>query len=297
MANDASQTAEGGRWITDWTAADPVRIGYTAVAHDEGTWETGLRPYLSYRDLGLAAASGGKIGAKHVRSEEAASSDWHCHDLDFQFFYVLKGTISIETERGEKVELGPGDTGYHPGLFRHREAISAGYEAVEITGPADGETITGKDAPLPERAATLDPDRDAFYSRDIDENYEMAAGPRAFFKYRDLGLRSRTDDRIHLHVVRATGEPGAGTGWHYHSMAQWFMIVGGTSTIRVEDRATQPLVVGDTMCIGSGPQMRHNVAPFSGDYAVLEMCIPADYETIAVEAPEGSAPAPEGAAD
>jgi quercetin dioxygenase-like cupin family protein len=91
-----------------------------------------------------------------------------------------------------------------------------------------------------------------------------------------------------MHVVQATGQPGEGTGWHYHSMAQWFMILRGRSDIRVETRPRQPLNVGDTMCIGAGPQMRHNVAPYSGDYSVLEMCIPAEYETTAVDPPEGS---------
>jgi hypothetical protein len=42
------------------------------------------------------------------------------------------------------------------------------------------------------------------------------------------------------------------------------------------------------MCVGYGKGMRHNVAPFSGDYAVLEMCVPAVYETIPVDAPPGA---------
>jgi mannose-6-phosphate isomerase-like protein (cupin superfamily) len=152
-------------------------------------WEQGLRPYLSYRDLGLAAATDGKLGALRVRSKEEVASDWHCHDLDFQFFYVLRGSISLETETGQKVTLGPGDTGYQPGLLRHRETISVGYECVEITGPAEGDTITGKDAPLPARAAHLDPDRDSHFSRDSGE------------PYRDLGLRDRTAGRLHIYVT------------------------------------------------------------------------------------------------
>ena len=49
------------------------------------------------------------------------------------------------------------------------------------------------------------------------------------------------------------------------------------------------------MCIGFGETMRHNVAPVSGDYAVLEMCVPAIYDTIAVPPPENCDGAPEGA--
>jgi quercetin dioxygenase-like cupin family protein len=280
-------------WKTGWTAEEPLEIGYTDVPHDGGTWERGLRPHFEYRDLGLAAVTGGKLTAMHIRTVPGAGemrSDWHCHDLDFQFFYVVKGSITIETAHGETHTLGPGDTGYHPPLYFHREYdVSPDYEVVEITAPAEADTFTGRDAPLPERAAGLDPERRPVYTFERPESYELGAGPRKFFKYRDLGTRGPTGGRIHLHLVRATGRPGDGTGWHYHSMAQWFMIVGGRGEIRVEQRPRQPLEPGDTMCIGAGPQMRHNVGPFSGDYAVLEMCVPAEYETVAVDAPEGSA--------
>lgn len=285
-------SVDQGSWMTGWTADDPLRIGYTDVPADGGTWERGLRPHLEYRDLGLAEATGGKMGAQHIRAVGSAGemkNGWHCHDLDFQFFYILKGTLKLQTQDGEHHTLGAGDSGYHPALYWHDEyEFSEDYEVIEITAPAVVETIHGRDTPLPARAASLDPDRKPFYSRDVEENYELGAGPRKFFKYRDLGTREPTDGRIHIHVVRATGEPGAGTGWHYHTMAQWFLIVGGSSQIRVETRPRQDLDVGDTMCIGAGPNMRHDVSPFSGDYAVLEMCVPAEYETTAVEAPAGA---------
>lgn len=283
---------EQSTWMTGWTAEEPLQIGYTDVPHDGGSWRQGLRPYLEYRDLGLDEATGGKMGVQHIRSTGKPGemgSDWHCHDADFQCFYVLKGSITIETSDGARHELHAGDCGYHPPLYFHREYdMSEDYEVVEITAPANPDTITGLDSPLPERARELDPDRAPVYTFERPESYEMGAGPRKYFRYRDLGVREPTDGRIHIHIVRATGQPGEGTGWHYHSMAQWFMILGGSSDIRVETRARQHLVPGDTMCIGAGPQMRHNVAPFSGDYAVLEMCVPSEYETIAVDVPEGS---------
>jgi quercetin dioxygenase-like cupin family protein len=218
--------------------------------------------------------------------------EWHCYDLDFEFFYVLAGSMEVETQEDEVQTFGPGDSGVHPALYFHRvHRLSEDLQVVRITAPATGPRFDGRDAQLPERAATLPADRTAVYTREVPENYELGAGPRKFFRYRDLGTRRLTDDRIHIHIVRAT-EPGPGTGWHYHSMAQWFMIIGGDSWIRVESRPAQHIEYLDTMCIGSGPNMRHNVAPYSGDYAVLEMCVPAVYETNAVPPPEGSAPPP-----
>jgi len=280
-------------WLGGWTAAAPAQIGYVAVGRDEGTWTAFLEGGLETRDLGLTAASNQQISAVHIRNtRESTVGGWHCYDLDFEFFYVLAGSMKLESHEGEIHHLGPGDAGVHPAFYFHRaHHLSADLEVVRITAPAHGTRFDGRDATLPERAVSPTASRTAIYTKEVPANYELGAGPRKFFRYRDLGTRGLTDERIHLHVVRAT-EPGPGTGWHYHTMAQWFMIVGGDSWIRVEDRPAQHLDYLDTMCIGSGPEMRHNVAPFSGDYAVLEMCVPAVYDTVAVEPPVGSAPPP-----
>jgi quercetin dioxygenase-like cupin family protein len=278
----------GTHWQHAWTAEEPLEIAYVHVPADAGTWVEAEVPGLEARDLGLAEATGGAMGVRHLRvaGGHVATGEWRANDVDFQFMYVLRGRISIETEDGHGVRLEVGGAAYQPALYRHRQYdVSPDFEAVEITAPATFDVIEGRNAELPVRAAGLDPRRTAVYTDDGEDNYVMAAGPRPFFKYRDLGTRGPTDERIHLHVVRATGEPGEGTGWHYHSMAQWFMILGGQSDIRVEGGPRTTLTRGDTMCIGAGPAMRHNVAPFSGDYAVLEMCVPATYETVPVEAP------------
>ena len=294
MSTQSSST----EWVSGWTVDDPAQIDYVFAPKDGGTWESWGVDF-EVRDLGLSAASDGKIGCRHIRANGTprGEGEWHCWDMDFEFFYVLKGTMELQGQDGTIHSFGAGGAGYHPGFYWHREIARSGdLEVVYITSPADGHRIDGRDSELPPRAASLDPARTAVYSHETEDNYQLGAGPRKFFKYRDLGTRGPTQERIHLHIVRAT-EPGDGTGWHYHSMAQWFMIVGGESWIRVEDGRTEHISSGDSMCIGSGPAQRHNVAPFSGDYAVLEMCVPAEYETIATEPPDGADTAPEGARD
>jgi quercetin dioxygenase-like cupin family protein len=283
-------------WITGWTAEDPLQIAYTDVPAGSGTWEPGLRSTFEYRDLGLAAATGGKLSATHIRVVDgggALDTGWHYHDCDFQFFYILKGWLRLRTQEGEVLTLRAGDSGYQPPLYWHEEIeCSPDYELFEITAPAEFPTVHGRDADLPARAASLDPDRKPVYTRDTDDSYVTGAGPRSFFAYRDLGTRGPTAERIHLHTVRVAGAKphSGGTGWHYHTMAQWFYILEGTADLRVESNPRRHLVPGDAVCIGAGQHMRHNVGPIAGDYKLVEMCVPAQYDTIAVDPPDGQQP-------
>lgn len=289
--------ASQGTWPTEWPIGEPPAMGYVSAPADEGEWVAGPWPHLEQKDLGLGGVSAGLLGARRVRVRGDASdanTGWHCHDVAFEFLYVLRGSAVVVTASGERLTLEPGAAGIQPPLYWHRECeASSDFEFVEITSPARVETVRAAgDSPQNESDAAR---QEPHYTYDTPENYEFGAGPRAYFNYRDLGAASLSDGRLHIHVIRATGEPGAGTGWHYHTMAQWFMILGGASVIRVEREPRVELGLLDSMCIGRGPEMRHNVAPFTGDYAVLELCVPATYETIPVPPPEGADTPPEGA--
>ena len=50
---------------------------------------------VEYRDLGLAASSQGRIGARHVRAIAPFDQEtgWHWHDMTAHFNYVLRGWI------------------------------------------------------------------------------------------------------------------------------------------------------------------------------------------------------------
>ena len=176
-------TSSPTQWLGGWTAAAPVQIGYVAVARDEGTWQAFASAGMEMRDLGLDAASDGQITAFHIRNTRPAGlGEWHCYDLDFEFFYVLAGSMTIENQEGQVHEFGPGDAGVHPGFYFHRtHEMSAGLEVVWITAPARGKRIEGREAPLPQRAATLPAGRTCVYTRETPENYKLGAGPRKFF--------------------------------------------------------------------------------------------------------------------
>ena len=59
----------------------------------DADWQVGLRPHFAYRDLGIDAATEGKVLAQVIRARQPCDGpgDEHTHRLDFQMVYILKG--------------------------------------------------------------------------------------------------------------------------------------------------------------------------------------------------------------
>ncbi len=104
----------------------------------------GLRSFFVYRDLGIKAATGGRVGAHVIRATRPCGEGTgrHRHRLAFQLVYVLKGQATFWYERQGEVTLGPGDCVHQPPGIAH-ELIegSADLEMLEITLPAEFATI------------------------------------------------------------------------------------------------------------------------------------------------------------
>lgn len=113
----------------------------TTVRHAaEASHDPGLRPFFTYRDLGIRGATGGGYGAHVVRAVPGVQAEplWHTHSLAFQMVFVLKGWVRFEYGDIGEVLLQPGDSVYQPPGIRHRElAHSEDMELLEITSPAE----------------------------------------------------------------------------------------------------------------------------------------------------------------
>ena len=101
----------------------------------------GLRADSEYRDLGLAAATGGRLGVKHIRAigRFEQPTGWHWHDMHAHFIYVLKGWITFGFEGVEgEVTLGAGDSLSQPAGVPHNViARSDDFEVIELNVPAE----------------------------------------------------------------------------------------------------------------------------------------------------------------
>lgn len=100
----------------------------------------GPRADVEYRDLGWAAASGGAIGAKHIRAIRPfeAETGWHWHDMAGHFIYVLKGWIRFRYAGiDEPVTVAAGASLSQPAGVAHNViARSDDLELIEINLPA-----------------------------------------------------------------------------------------------------------------------------------------------------------------
>jgi quercetin dioxygenase-like cupin family protein len=116
------------------------------VTHErDAVFETGLRDYFDYRDLGMVEATGGKVRAHVIRPSGSfkESGDLHYHVLDFQMVYVLKGWARVYMEGQGEIRFEPGSCMYQePGIEHQIIEYSDDYTVIEITIPADFETVS-----------------------------------------------------------------------------------------------------------------------------------------------------------
>jgi hypothetical protein len=114
--------------------------------HRDEDFDTGLRRYAHYRDLGMAKATGGMVQAhviKFVPPFRAAEvSKRHYHDVEFQMIYVLKGWIKTELDGQGAHVMKAGSCWLQPPRIEHTVlGYSDDCEVLEIVLPADFKTV------------------------------------------------------------------------------------------------------------------------------------------------------------
>lgn len=117
-----------------------VKTKFVTSHARDAKFEPGLRGFFEYRDLGIAEATGGRVGAHVIRARGAMDepSERHHHDVEFQMVYVLRGWIKFDYQGQGEVLLEPGSAVIQPPGIRHSElGHSADLELLEIILPAD----------------------------------------------------------------------------------------------------------------------------------------------------------------
>jgi mannose-6-phosphate isomerase-like protein (cupin superfamily) len=132
-------------------------------------------------------------------------------------------------------------------------------------------------APAPAKKAR--PKQRVAISHHREEDFK-ADGLRAYAKYRDLGIADATDGLARAHVIRLMGpcNPDEVSKLHYHDVefqmvyvlkgwVKTYMEGVGETTFQMGSSWTQP------------PKIRHLIMDYSDDVELLEVILPADFET------------------
>jgi len=131
----SAPTYPGPKKLAEALTAMRLERAAEAKFHREG-----MRAHSEYRDLGLAAATGGRYGLKHIRAiGKFETTGWHWHDMQAHFIYVLKGWITFRFEGVEgEVTLREGDSLSQPAGVPHNViSRSDDFEVLELNVPAE----------------------------------------------------------------------------------------------------------------------------------------------------------------
>ena len=107
---------------------------------------------------------------------------------------------------------------------------------------------------------------------------DWRVGLRPHFAYRDLGIEGATAGKVLAQVIRAR-QPCEGEGdEHRHELDfQLVYVLSGWMRTQFEGVGERTLEAGD--CMYQEPGIQHRVLAYSDDLEVLEITIPADFET------------------
>jgi quercetin dioxygenase-like cupin family protein len=127
-------------------SADAAAIGQEVVISkgDNPQMVPGRRDFMQYRELGVTAASEGRIRAQITSSTAGLSepTGWHVHLCEGQLVYMLNGWVDLEFAGGRVERVSAGDSMYIPGDTPHNEiATSNAFELIEVSIPADMGTV------------------------------------------------------------------------------------------------------------------------------------------------------------
>ena len=115
---------------------------------------------------------------------------------------------------------------------------------------------------------------------------EYEVGLRAFFGYRDLGVKDVTGGGYTAHIIRAIPGQHSNAQWHTHDLDfQFVLVLKGWVKFCYEDIGEVTLQAGDS--VYQPPLVKHVEVAHSDDMELVEITSPAEFVTRVVDAPAG----------
>jgi cupin domain len=109
-------------------------------------------------------------------------------------------------------------------------------------------------------------------------------GLRRYAKYRDLGINKATNGMVRAHVIRFVPpcRPEEVSKRHFHDVDfQMVYVLKGWMKTEFEGQGAMVMQAGSSWI--QPPRIEHRVLDYSDDCEVLEIILPADFETVELE--------------
>ncbi len=113
---------------------------------------------------------------------------------------------------------------------------------------------------------------------------DFQIGLRAYAKYRDLGIAAATNGAAQAHVIRFVPpcRPEEVSKLHHHDVDfQMVYVLKGWIKSEFEGHGIHIMQAGS--CWIQPPRIAHKVLDYSDDCEVLEIILPADFETVELD--------------
>jgi hypothetical protein len=110
---------------------------------------------------------------------------------------------------------------------------------------------------------------------------DFEGGLRSYAKYRDLGMAKATGGMVQAHVIRFVPpcRPEEVSKLHYHDVEfQMVYVLKGWIKTELEGQGTHVMRPGSAWL--QPPKIKHKVLDYSDDAEVLEIVLPAEFETV-----------------
>ena len=114
------------------------------------------------------------------------------------------------------------------------------------------------------------------------DNASFERGLRSFYEYRDLGIKQATHGRVDAHVIRAAAGAEFSSQPHIHKTTfQLVYVLKGWIEFEYEGQGRVRLEARS--CVHQPPEIRHRETGHSEDIEMLEIVLPANFQTEEVD--------------
>jgi hypothetical protein len=124
------------------------------------------------------------------------------------------------------------------------------------------------------------PAKQVFVASHLNES-DFAEGLRSYAKYRDLGIAAATQGLARAHVIRLIPPciPAEVSKRHYHDV-DFQMIYVLKGWMKGEYEGAGVVTMREGSCWLQPPNIKHTVLDYSDDCELLEIILPADFDTV-----------------